>query len=216
MFQTIKNWFSQKCTTKKNISIEEAKTLLLQLKNTNLVSLYSYPKYENETLVLVFDNTNTAIFESVQRAEIKNILKTIPFICLSTQEITEATDVFSLQFFDIQTTATHIYGTDIFKTITISPADLRRKIEFDIRNKSIYLRQESIRIPANILIHNIISELKPVIHGAEYLHIPLHSTVLEKIEEITQDIKKKKIQYSEKELLIAITNVSTMLYFLIY
>jgi len=119
--------------------------------------------------------------------------------------------MFFLFIFDIKTTATHIYGTDIFKNITISNAHLRRKMEFDIRNKSIYLRQESVRIPANILIHNIISELKPVIHAAQYLQISLITEALQSVEEITENIHSNNIKYSEKELIIAISNISAML-----
>jgi len=99
-------------------------------------------------------------------------------------------DVFSLQFFDIKTTATLLHGKDIFKNINISKAHLRRKMEFDIRNKSIYLRQEAIRIPAKHLIHNIVAELKPVIHASQYLEISLISKTLQSVEEITENNTK--------------------------
>ncbi len=210
MFQKIKNWVYEKFTKNKKISIEEVKNKLLKI-NNNIISIYSYPKYETETIVLIMQNKEKNIFNTIQQREIKNILQKISFICLSQKEITEAIDVFSLQFFDIKTTATHIYGTDIFKNITISNAHLRRKMEFDIRNKSIYLRQESIKIPANILIHNILSELKPVIHAAQYLNISLVLEALQNVEEITENINNNNAKYSEKELLLAISNISEML-----
>jgi len=207
MLQKIKNWFSTK--KKHTLSIEDVKNKLIE--NKNIISLYSYPKYKTETIVLIIKNEEINIFQTVQTAEVKNILQNIPFICLSEKEVQEATDVFSLQFFDIKTTASLLHGEDIFKNITISKAHLRRKMEFDIRNKSIYLRQEAVRIPANVLIHNIITELKPVLHAAEFLKISLPSKELQNVEEITKNIQNNSIKYSDETLLNTISEISLML-----
>jgi len=211
MFQKIKNWLYKKFTINKIFSIEEAKNKLLKINNNNIISIYSYPKYETKTIVLIINNKENNIFETIQNSEIKYILQKVSFICLSQKEITEAADVFSLQFFDIKTTATLLHGKDIFKNINISKAHLRRKMEFDIRNKSIYLRQEAIRIPAKHLIHNIVAELKPVIHASQYLEISLISKTLQSVEEITENIQNNTTKYSEEKLLRTISDISVML-----
>ncbi len=210
MFQKIKNWVYKKCTKNKKISLSEAKNTLLKITNKHIVSIYSYPKYETETLVLIMHNTED-ILTTLHTPKIKNILQNIPFICLSKDEVHNASDVFSLQFFDIKTTAILLFGEDVFKNITISNAHLRRKMEFDIRNKSIYLREESIHIPADILIHNILPELTPVLNAGKFLHIPLETHALHTIETITSHLKKKTQQYSQKEIETAILSISTLL-----
>jgi len=91
MFQKIKSWFSKK--TKRTLSVQNAINQLVQINNNNILSLYSYPKYEEETIVLIIKNEDKNIFTTLQTLEIKNILQKISFICLSEKEVKEATDV---------------------------------------------------------------------------------------------------------------------------
>ncbi len=213
ILQKIKGFFVRRRGKQKNVSFEDIQKNILSFQKEGIVSIYSYPKYDYNTFVFIIDEDllQQSVFEFVQRKEIKKILQGIPFLCLSSREIMEASDVFALQFFDIKTTATLLYGDDIFQRITISTKDLRRKMEFDIRNKTIYLRHESVRIPVYRLIENIVAELKPVMHAAEYLSISLVSDTVEKVEKITRDLQCKKKKYTAQELYTVLGEVNTML-----
>ncbi len=201
MFQKIKKLFS-----KKN-SAQHASKEILQISEicNEILSFYIYPKYKEETLVIVLKK-NVNAFDVLQNVKIKNILKKVPFICLEKREIEESVDVFTLQFFDIKKTSTLLFGEDIFANINIENSDLRRKIEFDIRNKNIYLRQEIIRNSATKIIHNIVPELNPVLHGAKNLNICLDADELDNLQNY---IKHKK--FTEKQSLKILKNISIML-----
>lgn len=183
----------------------------------NLLAMYEYPKYPTKTLVIIVEKTPFAALQSIK----EEIVKT-PVICLSLDEIKKGTDVFSLKLFAIQKTAILIFGLDIFSEITIEKEDLRRSVEYDIRNKNIYLRQEAIRIPAKKLIHHIIPELIPVLLGISFLHNNFQSDIETLLQQKTfskinispllelQLLQQKK-EYSNTQALDMITSISTML-----
>jgi hypothetical protein len=145
----------------------------------NLFSLYQYPKYKEATLVIIIDENIETAFDFVQNT--KENLKKIPFICLSRKEVLESADVFALQFFDIKQIATLISGSDIFKEIIIERSELKRKVEFEVRNKNIYLRQEVLRCSEDFLLKNIRPELQPIIRACNYLNISLNTNTLDHI-----------------------------------
>lgn len=161
------------------------------------------PKFFHETLVIVIDKYP---FSSVQK--IKYQLQNISYILLTEKEINDSSDVFPLHFLSLQQTGKNIFGTDIFANISIKNSDIRRKLEYDFRNKNIYLRQEAINIPSVQIIENILPELFPAFCSlAKFLGIHLffktystdeYKKLLKEIEKNiknTENIKNSDIKY---------------------
>ena len=136
----------------------------------NCLALYTaYPKFFYASLVIVIEKYPFSSLQKIKEVIQKNKIR---YILLTKKEIIDSSDVFPLHFLSLQKTRKKIFGEDIFNNIEIKKSDIRRKLEYDFRNKNIYLRQEALNIPALQIIKNVLPELFPAFCSlAQFLDI---------------------------------------------
>lgn len=159
----------------------------------NCLAIYTArPKFFYVTLVIVIDKYPFSSLQKIKEVLQKNKTR---YILLTKKEIIDSSDVFPLHFLSIKKTRNKIFGTDVFEKIKIKNSDIRRKLEYDIRNKNIYLRQESLNIPAVQIIENVLPELFPAFFSlAQLLEIGWSP------EKYTDDEYKKLLELIEKQI----------------
>ncbi|NJP03792.1 hypothetical protein HC823_00745 [Candidatus Gracilibacteria bacterium] len=78
---------------------------------------------------------------------IRSELRKKPFIFLTDEDLKNGSDVFPLDFLHMKAHTQVILGKENpFEKVRIKKADLRQKLEYELRNKQIYLREEYLRI----------------------------------------------------------------------
>lgn len=130
----------------------------------NLLAHYQYPKYTG-----VADFFVVSEFPFSEVPILSQELQDRYYSFLTPQEIVESSDVFPLQFFTIQKFGTLISGVDYIKSIVLSPDRLRLALEYELRNKMIQLRGDSVSYPPQELIAAIIPTLSPYIAPLVFL-----------------------------------------------
>ncbi len=69
-------------------------------------------------------------------------------VYFTTEEITDAADVFPIEFFQMNKARVVLYGRDPFELVELSDANLRHQTEYELRSKLIQLRR--LYIPASV------------------------------------------------------------------
>jgi len=98
-------------------------------------------------------------------------LESVPTVFTS-DEITNARDVFPIEFLNISKHHKIINGEDILKDIVVTKTDLRRQLEFEFRSKLIHLRRAYLRnddSDMGEIILDAVPTMAPIIGGLMYL-----------------------------------------------
>lgn len=106
----------------------------------NLLSVYIYTPNEKETLLLILKKSSFSDLEQV-----KNILKKTSVIILTEKDLKNGADVFAVEFLRFKYHTQLKSGVDVLKNITIDKKHLRQHLEYEMRNKLIYLRLEFLK-----------------------------------------------------------------------
>ena len=91
-------------------------------------------------------------------------------LVLSTKELERANDVFSIEFLSIQAQYRVLYGDDLFKDIAFSLDHVRHQLEFELRCKTIVLREKYLQSkdPSQI-VQATLPTLVPIFRALVYL-----------------------------------------------
>jgi len=74
-------------------------------------------------------------------------------VYFTTEELSDAADVFPIEFHQMANARAVIYGPDPFENLTFSDVNLRHQTEYELRSKLIQLRR--MYIPASVSIENL-------------------------------------------------------------
>lgn len=130
-----------------------------------LGAVYEYHRYNEVILVFVLHSTD---FDRLY--SLKKILKKEPFIFLTEEDIQHGKDVFPLQLLHIKQQSTLVWGKDIFSSLQVDLKDVRTKLEYELRNKNVYLREEFVGISnPKALIPTILPQFVIMLEGLLYL-----------------------------------------------
>ncbi|MCZ7380926.1 MAG: hypothetical protein O8C64_05055 [Candidatus Methanoperedens sp.] len=144
---------------------KDTETIIKETLGENLVVLAEYYTGDETNLLAI---CNTLDFDELQKLK---KLKEIPFI-FTKEELTDAVDVFPIEFLNIRQNHKIHYGDDILKDIEISKENLRHQLEFEFRSKLIHLRRQYLQLKDRHLENLILSAvptLVPMIGGLIYL-----------------------------------------------
>jgi len=101
-------------------------------------------KYSNLNLLVVLKNTD---LENLKKAtRVINKFSTINPLFLNEDYIASSTDIFPIEFLDMQENYLVLYGKDVLKGINIDIRNLRFQCEQELKSKLINLRQLYLRI----------------------------------------------------------------------
>lgn len=103
----------------------------------HLLSILRYQPYKTEIIVFVVTNVDYQTLDSL-RTEFQGE----NFIIFKEDDIVNGKDVFALEFLHIKNNHLLVEGHDYFSTLEIQKKDLKHKLEFELRNKLIYLREQ--------------------------------------------------------------------------
>lgn len=104
-------------------------------------------KHSNLNLLVVLENTN---LENLKRAsKVINKSKVINPLFLTEDYIKRSTDIFPIEFLDIQENYSVLYGKNILEDINIDIRNLRFQCEQELKAKLITLRQLYLKISAD-------------------------------------------------------------------
>ena len=169
----------------------------------NIVSVLEYQRYDKLITIFV---VNKIDFKRLAQAE--EILQKENFIILHEDDIKNGSDIFPLQFLSIKRNSKLISGTDYFSRLGIKKRDVRSKLEFELRNKLIYLREQYLQslnkekfllliLPAFVVLMEgllFLKSKKPKKTTLENIEL------IEEIYEVDLFIFKKLYQYENKEM----------------
>ncbi len=130
-----------------------------------LVSLVGYKNGDEVKYLAVYNRLSLDALKAIKELEEKPILFT-------KEEITNAGDVFPVEFLNIKRHYRLLYGEDMFKDIEISNQYLRHQLEFEFRSKLIHLRQAYLSASErkiNSIILNAVPTLAPIIGALMYI-----------------------------------------------
>src|SRR6266852_126649 len=74
-------------------------------------------------------------------------------VYFTTEELSDAADVFPIEFHQMAKARVVLYGKDPFEILTLSDANLRHQTEYELRSKLIQLRR--LYIPASVSIEKL-------------------------------------------------------------
>ena len=74
-------------------------------------------------------------------------------VYFTTEELSDAADVFPIEFYQMAKARVVLYGEDPFRQLTLSDANLRHQTEYELRSKFIQLRR--MYIPASVSIEKL-------------------------------------------------------------
>ena len=139
----------------------------------NLILLATYGKIEKYMVVVVKNLTFADIEEIKPFADmVYRAFKKQPLV-LTQEEISAGTDVFPLEFLNIKTTIEVIYGSDVFKDLSLEKKYVRRELEFEFRSKLINLRQGILEAKRDkelsLIVNKSLPTLMPIFNGLLYL-----------------------------------------------
>jgi predicted nucleotidyltransferase len=101
-------------------------------------------KYSNLNVLVVLKNTD---LDNLKKASgIINKFKMINPLFLTENYINSSTDIFPIEFIDMQENYLVLYGKDILKEINIDVKNLRFQCEHELKAKLIHLRQAYLKI----------------------------------------------------------------------
>lgn len=101
-------------------------------------------KHSNLNILVVLKNTD---LDNLKKASgIINKFKMINPLFLTKEHISSSTDIFPIEFLDMQENYLVLYGKDILKEINIDVKNLRFQCEHELKAKLINLRQAYLRI----------------------------------------------------------------------
>lgn len=104
-------------------------------------------KHSNLNLLVVLHNTNLENLKGATR--FINKFRIINPLFLTEDYIKRSTDIFPIEFLDIQENYSVLYGKDILKDVDIDIRNLRFQCEQELKAKLISLRQLYLRINKN-------------------------------------------------------------------
>lgn len=132
--------------------IQDFTQSLKDIYQRNLVSLVLYGSAASGEFVSKRSNLNMlAVLENADPQELKKASKlikkfrTINPLFLTEDYIASSTDVFPIEFLDMQENYFLLYGKDILKNININTSNLRFQCEQELKAKLINLRQAYLR-----------------------------------------------------------------------
>src|SRR6266850_6677433 len=74
-------------------------------------------------------------------------------VYFTTEELSDAADVFPIEFYQMENARIVLYGSDPFASLRLSDANLRHQAEYELRSKLIQLRR--MYIPASVSIEKL-------------------------------------------------------------
>lgn len=164
-----------------NIKLESIKAGL----GESLLSILRYQRYQTIITVFIVDKVDFQILDSL-----RNEFKNEHFIIFKADDVLNGADVFPLDFLSIKNNHTLIEGKDYFSEIKIDKKNLQLKLEFELRNKLIYLREQYLLAPKKEeFLNQILPTFSLFIEGLLFLKD------LTKTNEISEDIKTIEIAY---------------------
>jgi len=101
-------------------------------------------KHSNLNVLVVLKNTDPQ--ELIKARKVVNKFSTINPLFLTEDYIASSTDVFPIEFLDMQENYFLLYGKDILKNININTGNLRFQCEQELKAKLINLRQAYLRL----------------------------------------------------------------------
>jgi len=151
--------------------IEEIENLM----GTNLVSVVKFgSEGEPNNLLFVFNKLNFGILDEIKPLIIKQRKKgsAVPLI-FTKEELSNAADVFPLEFLDMIYPHKTLKGEKIIENIQLDKKHVRRQLEFELRSKLIHLRENYIWIKNDKelkqLLMSAVPSLMPLFYGLLYL-----------------------------------------------
>jgi hypothetical protein len=139
--QTLQN-FTQSL---KDIYLEELTALILY---GSAASGEVVDKYSNFNLLVVLKNTDLAAIKKASNLTRK--FKMIQSLFLTEDYILRSTDIFPIEFMDMQENYFVLYGKDILKGVQIDSRNLRFQCEQELKAKLIKLRQAYLLLNNNM------------------------------------------------------------------
>ncbi len=176
----------------------------------NLLSVLEYHKYHQSILVFVLGKADFLVQD-----QLKKILKERRYIFLIEDDLLNGTDVFPLDFLHIKQNSTLLKGKDYFSKLRILRKDVRHKLEFELRNKLIYLREQYLRhpdpmkfllliLPTFVVLLDGLLFLGKKKRGADLkADLQTVSTIFEvdlEVFELLQDLEHQKIKVAKDEV----------------
>ncbi len=135
------------------ITTETFRDLIIKAAGSNLSSLTAYGSYASGDRVRNSDiNTILALKDACPK-ELKKISGAIirwiaagnpPPLIFAEQALPESADIFPMEFMDIKENNIVLAGKDIFKTVKVSPANLRLEAEREIQGALMRLRSSYV------------------------------------------------------------------------
>lgn len=124
----------------------------------NLISLFTYFKYDQDFLVLVLKEADyKSLYES------RNLLKEHNLIIMTEKDFSEGSDVFPIEFLDMQSSYKQIDGKDLLKKIKIVKKNLRDQLEKELRSKRIHLKDQFIEGKEKEFLQKVMPTISPLI-----------------------------------------------------
>ena len=108
----------------------------------NILSLMAYQRYKQELLIIVLKKADIPALTKIQKS-----LRKQPFIVFVEHDLNHGEDVFPLEYLHMKTHTKVIEGQDFFKSMKLKKTDVRTQLEYELRNKLIYLRQDFLLAP---------------------------------------------------------------------
>src|ERR1017187_7279221 len=108
------------------------------------------PDHSDLNLLCVLDETSFATIEALAPAvEWWGKQKHHPPLLMSTEELQRGADVFSIELLDMQQNYRVLWGADLLKWLEIPMRLHRAQVEYELREKTILLRQRLLMVSGN-------------------------------------------------------------------
>jgi predicted nucleotidyltransferase len=109
-----------------------------------------HPEFSDVNILCVLRDTSFLALASLAPVvEWWRKQKNRPPLIMSQQEIQRSTDVFSVEFLDMQRQHRVLHGDDILRGLQVSTAQHRVQVEYELREKLIILRQNLLSVGGN-------------------------------------------------------------------
>lgn len=211
-------------------TIDEFKNALKE----NLVSAVKFgTEGEPNNLLFVLKKLDFSILEKIKPLVIKHTKKNkIVPLFFTEEELSDASDVFPLEFLDIKYPHEVLYGGDLVEKIKFDKKHVRRQLEFELRSKLIHLRENYIWIkkPEELkgLLKRAIPSVMPLFYGLLFLkdieappdlnslfklvadNYKIDVSVLRKIKKLDGKAKEEELKRYIKELMNFLAELSEM------
>jgi len=109
-----------------------------------------HPEFSNLNLFCVLrDSSFRALLPLVPAVKWWDSQKQPPPLFMTRDEINRSTDVFTIEFLDIQQHRRVVFGEDVFQNLAIPPKLHRAQVEYELREKLALLRQHLLLAAGN-------------------------------------------------------------------